>query len=413
VQPLVMANCAQCHGADPESPQISGFRLDRYVKNDPNTFDAYDYREAMVRSAARLEAPRMPPTSTLSEQQRNILERWLDRGAPKGERQNRPPRVEWLAPSASSVTVDQSLTIKLRSWDDDGDGLLVLVGLREPGLQEPAARVITGAGIREVTFDTGQLPSGGTFEVFARLDDGFSDDPAANVVEEVLGTVVRVDHGSQGTAPSAQVLRPNGGETLIGSAEVAWTASDPDPGDTVLIDIQLIEVASDGSEILVETIAAGLPNQPASYAWDLSNVPPERNGQPIWYRLRVVARDPAGNVRSDNSDALFTVAPALASTTYTWTDVKALFASPKFLCVGCHGQPALNPTIESFRLDKYDALDPVAPANGDLGVYDVRGRVYYQVVVLKAMPQGMQMNPADIAIVAEWIRAGAPKGSGQ
>jgi hypothetical protein len=301
----------------------------------------------------------------------------------------------------------------LRSWDEDGDGLVVLVGLREPGSQEPAARAITGAGIREVTFDTGQLPSGGTFEVFARLDDGFSDDPAANAVEEVLGTVVRVDHGSQGTAPSAQVLRPNGGETLIGSAEIAWIASDPDPGDTVSVDIQLIEIASDGSEILLETIVAGLPNQQASYAWDLSNVPSERGGQPISYRLRVVARDSAGNIRGDDSDALFTVAPPLASTTYTWTDVKALFGAPKFLCVGCHGQPALNATIESFRLDKYDALDPIAPTNADFGVYDVRGRVYYQVVVLKTMPQGMQMNPADIAIVAEWIRAGAPKGSGQ
>jgi cytochrome c553 len=413
IQPIVMANCAGCHGADPGRPEISTFRLDRYVKNDPTTLDAYDYAQAIVRSAARLEAPAMPPTYALSERQRATLERWLEQGAPKGQRENRLPRAEQLAPLESSLTVDQSLALTLRSWDEDGDGLAVLVGLREPGSAAALTRLTTGAGIRDVTLDTGALPSGKTYELFAVLDDGFFDDPVANAHEVVLMPSVAVDHGTRGTAPAVQLIRPNGGETLIGSAEIAWVASDPDTGDTVSIDLELIEVAPDGSGNRVATIASALPNVPSSYTWDVSSVPPSRGGQPIPYRVRVVARDAGGiNVRSDDSDAPFTVATSVASTSYTWTDVRPVFVT---YCRSCHGEPAYTPALESFRLDKYDASDPVAPVNADPGVYEMRARVYDRMVSQKNMPPANSLQPsaAEIAMIGEWIRAGAPKGPGQ
>ena len=60
VQPLMAAQCASCHGATPISDAVSDFRLDRYVKNDDSTFDAYDYRELIVAHAVDRLEPAMP-----------------------------------------------------------------------------------------------------------------------------------------------------------------------------------------------------------------------------------------------------------------------------------------------------------------------------------------------------------------
>ena len=39
--------------------------------------------------------------------------------------------------------------------------------------------------------------------------------------------------------PQVTVTYPNGGETLIDSATITWTASDPDPGDSALLIVDL------------------------------------------------------------------------------------------------------------------------------------------------------------------------------
>jgi mono/diheme cytochrome c family protein len=212
-----------------------------------------------------------------------------------------------------------------------------------------------------------------------------------------------------GTAPSVQLLRPNGGETLNGSTEIAWTASDPDPGDIVTIDLELVEVGAGGSGSVARTLAAGLPNTPSSYTWNASGVPATRDGQPIQYRIRVVARDRGGlNVRSDESDAAFTV--AAPPTSYTWAHVRPVFLAN---CASCHGElTTVPPAPGFFRLDKYDASDPVAPGDTDLGVYEMRDRVYQRMVVLGTMPPAheLQQPTADeIAMIANWIDGGAPR----
>lgn len=414
VQPILQANCERCHGPDPQQPQIAGFRLDRYVAGDKQSLDAYDYQKAIVDHSAatpRLVAPTMPPTYPLSDRQKAVLRNWVTDNAPKGERDNTPPRAELVDASTIPTSVDQTLDLKVRSWDDDGDGLWVQLFAREVGQANelPLAKRF-GQGIRSVTADTGVLPSGRTFEVFAALDDGFSDEPWQNRVDVTLIPALAVDHGAKGTAPLVQLVQPNGGNTLLGTITIAWTASDPDPGDTLSIDLDLYK--NDGTSwVKVETIGSGLPNGPQSVQWT-PDVPDSANGVAIPYKIRVTATDTAGNVRSDDSDAPFTVAPPPKTTTLTWADVKPIFQA---CCVECHGATPSVPSNDYFRLDKYDVADPVPPADTDQGVYDVRDLVYQKMIVEKSMPPpagSTKPTQAQRDQVAEWILGGAPEGGG-
>lgn len=407
VQPLIIANCARCHGADPMQENIAGFRLDRYVAGDDGTLDAWDYREAIVRQAVDRQAPAMPLTLELTDRQKEILRRWLDAGAPKGDRDNHDPEAAVVAPDPAPTEVDQTLDLVLRAWDEDGDALAVAIGVRDTTTGE--TRLVAsefGAGMRTISVDTGQLASGRDFDVYAVVDDGFSDNPDDNQHEVMLLPALRVDHGARGTAPTVTLVAPNGGETLLGETTIAWTATDPDVGDeaALLIDLDLVEVAADGTETVIASIASGTAND-GSEPWDPSGFSTDAA-----YRIRVTADD-GQNVRSDESDLTFSIAPAGGTTDLTWADVKPIFVT---YCKECHGQPARTAALEYFRLDKYDADDPESPTNGDLGVYEQRSLVYQRLVVAGSMPPAAQPQPsaADVAMVAEWILGGAPEGTG-
>ena len=89
---------------------------------------------------------------------------------PKGARDNTLPRVELLEPAQAPASVDQSLDLTVRSWDEDGDGLWVQLFAREVGgAQELPLAPRFGQGLRRATADTGVLPSGRRYEIFAAL----------------------------------------------------------------------------------------------------------------------------------------------------------------------------------------------------------------------------------------------------
>ena len=417
LQPIIRANCSRCHGADPVQANIAAFRLDRYVAGDESSvfYDAHDFAQRIAEVAAEHDTPAMPPDYSLSDRQREILRRWAANGAPKGTRDNQPPGAKLLAPADEDATVDQSVDLALRSWDDDGDALWLEVWAHDradPDARNDkllAARV--GGGLRSLAVDTGTLASTHDFELYAIVDDGFSDRPEENRTRIRLLQALRVDHGARGTAPTVALLQPNGGGTILGPTTIAWSASDPDDGDVLTIDLDLVEVAPDGAEEVVASIARGLPSDPPqTYEWDPSGLPPESGGDPILYKVRVTATDAgARNTRSDQSDAPFTIAEGGGTTDYVWADVRPIFDT---YCTGCHGQPARQPSLEYFRLDKYDADDPAAPANNDLGVYEMRARVYEKLVQVGTMPPAAEPQPssADVDKIADWIRGGAPGG---
>lgn len=410
VQPLLLANCGRCHGADPAEARLGAFRLDRYVQADDATLDAWDYRDAILSSAVERNEPVMPPTHALTERQRELLSRWHREGAPKGTRENQPPQAVLVSPTVAPEVVDQSLEVELRSWDDDGDGLWTELAAREVGgTEEHPLSPRLGQGLRRATLDTGTLASARTYELLAIVDDGHSDLPEENRTVVPL-TTFQVDHGARGTAPSIRLLRPNGGDTLFGAVEIAWTASDPDPGDTWTVDLELYRLSGDALQ-LVETIASGLAQAAQSHTWT-PDVPAQgAGGEAIYYLVRARVTDAFGNTRADDSDAPFTLAPPATVTQYGWEDVRPIFAT---YCLECHGQPAKTAALEDFRLDKYDASDPAAPANGDLGVYEMRGDVYQRMIVSQNMPPAAEPQPsgAELALVQDWLLGGAPRGGG-
>lgn len=451
VQPLLRANCVRCHGASGYQgrPGLRRFRLDRYVDDyvpdlqQSASNDAYEYHWNIVRHAVDHASPAMPPEYALSERQKELLRRWVEacpppdggalpdrRCAPKGERDNRLPEVEVFAPSPSDV-IDQVLQLDFRAWDADADGLVVAVGYRriDGDGEEGLLASNLGGGRQSLSLDTGVLASKGRFDVFAWLDDGYFDlydrdteqalPVTLNRTEVSLLGGILVDHGDRGTAPSIRLLEPNGGGTLLGETPIVWSATDADPGETAAlrISLELLRVTLDGNGAVVDeqvdrVIASDLVNDPAQFPpWSVAGVPAtDSRGQPLHYRIRATASD-GKNTRSDASDDTFTLAATSGQTSYTWDDVKPLFLT---YCASCHGQPARQPSLEVFRLDKYNAADPEAPTNADPGVYEMRTQVYERLVVTGSMPPASEPQPsaAEVSRIADWILGGAPQSAG-
>lgn len=430
VAPILRANCVRCHGADPidpNNPKLARFRLDRYVKldDDPSGLeDVWDKAKdgeasAIMELAVHRAGTAMPPDYALTDRQRDILARWIGDGAPKGmeARENRLPEITLLAPT-EVTTADQTLDVRFRAWDADLDGLVVQLfahDLTTPAAQDAPLGDAVGGGERALTIDAGALASKHRFEIYAELDDGYFDTPVENKHRVTLIPDLAVDHGARGTAPTVTLNTPNGGEALPGSAQITWTATDPDAGDTLIIDLALVSVAADGTETVAEPIASGLPNT-GSFTWTIPSSVPATDGagKEIPYKVRVTATDTLGmppNTRSDSSDATLSIAH-VGTTTLTWADIKPILVKN---CLPCHGQPAKTVALEPFRLDKYDAADPDYPGDPDLGVYEKKDRVYYRMVSARTMPPAaasQQPTATEIAQVGEWILAGAPYGSG-
>jgi hypothetical protein len=99
--------------------------------------------------------------------------------------------------------------------------------------------------------------------------------------------------------PVVEVLSPNGGE-IFGAGRstiIQWVAQDANMDPVKGITIE----ASAGDRNVWTTIKSGLPNS-GTYHWDI-NLASSRH-----YRIRVTARDLAGNVGMDESDNDFTIA---------------------------------------------------------------------------------------------------------
>jgi hypothetical protein len=98
------------------------------------------------------------------------------------------------------------------------------------------------------------------------------------------------------TPPSVQVIYPNGGESVNGSIEIRWSASD-DFDDDLKIDLEY----SNDSGLTWKMIS---PNEDddGRYDWDLSSLTMGTE-----YLVRVTATDNAGYSSNDTSDSTFTI----------------------------------------------------------------------------------------------------------
>jgi subtilisin family serine protease len=179
------------------------------------------------------------------------------------------------------------------------------------------------------------------------------------------------------TDPAARVDSPNGGETVnIGaSAELTWTATDPYLGVTE-VDLQLTR--DDGATY--EPIALAQPNT-GSYVWTFTGPATTQA------RLRVTARDAAGNAGQDQSDAVFTIAAPVG--------VSGSSAIKELGLRVLSGNPAPGAARIEFAV----------PRNTDLSVavYDLLGRK------IATLARG-QYAPGRYE--TRWGTAGAPAASG-
>ena len=185
--------------------------------------------------------------------------------------------------------------------------------------------------------------------------------------------------GTDNEAPTVTILSPNGGEILSAESTqtLSWTAEDP--SGIGLVEIYLSD--DDGAHFF--PVALGLP-ETGSFDWFVPNYPGALN------RIRVSARDGAGNYGSDESDAPFTITGVAGGTVpTTLRDFElagtqpfegAILDDPSEVCITCHGDynHAVEPWHNWFGSMMGQAMrDPVflatmviaeqkAPSSGDL-----------------------------------------------
>lgn len=149
------------------------------------------------------------------------------------------------------------------------------------------------------------------------------------------------------TDPTVLLLGPNGGERFaMGStASITWSAADAYQGVTA-VDLHLVRNGS-----VEEAIALGVPNT-GSYEWQVTGPPTSQA------RLKVTARDAAGNSAVDLGDGMFTITLPLATPdAQAIADYALTLRSPN---------PASGPVDLEFAVPRESAIH--------VAVFDLAGR---------------------------------------
>ncbi|HNG93767.1 MAG TPA: hypothetical protein PLB32_13275 [Acidobacteriota bacterium] len=122
----------------------------------------------------------------------------------------------------------------------------------------------------------------------------------SNSQTEIVTCVASLSGSSSDMVPpTVQVISPNGGETVRPGAEleIRWTSSD-DKG----VVTQGISLSGDSGNSVSFTVATGLAGETTSFRFVVPNGLGTQNG-----RIRVTARDSAGNIDADLSDQDFVI----------------------------------------------------------------------------------------------------------
>jgi hypothetical protein len=171
IRPILSENCFQCHGPDPAT-RMAGLRLDTregafaarpsgkvIVPGEPKASLLYQ------RVFHEKEALRMPPAfarKNLTSQQKDVLRRWIEQGAPWKEHWS------FQAPSRPALP-----RVAARGWTRNPIDTFILAKLEAARLQ-PAPEADRRRLIRRLSFDITGLPPEPS-EVEAFLADKSSD----------------------------------------------------------------------------------------------------------------------------------------------------------------------------------------------------------------------------------------------
>jgi hypothetical protein len=127
-----------------------------------------------------------------------------------------------------------------------------------------------------------------------------------------------VEYEADLVPPRVQVLAPNGGEVIIGSAgakaSFSWAAADNE--GVASVDLSLSRNGPDGP---YESLATDYPNT-GQFDWAIT----APSAADTAY-FRVAARDAAGNVAEDRSDEAFTIYFTVPAASATWGRLKSIY----------------------------------------------------------------------------------------
>jgi M6 family metalloprotease-like protein len=213
-------------------------------------------------------------------------------------------------------------------------------------------------------WDASGLPDGSNYLIRATAID-----PTLRSDTDQSNATFTIDNPDD---PIVTVTYPNGGESLNGSATITWNATDPDPGETALLDIDLDYSDNGGGSW--NSIATGESND-GSHLWDVSGLPDGSN-----YLVRVTATDTTARSDVDVSDATFTIDnPGAPDVTITYPNGgETLSDSVTITWSASDPDPGETPLL-SIDLDYSDngggSWNPIATGESNDGSYpwDVSG----------------------------------------
>ena len=199
-------------------------------------------------------------------------------------------------PPTPAETSDYRLTI---STSDPGTPQLDSFNIyRAESTTVPLTREFLVGNVLADTTQFTDTPRGGdgrtaySYVVTALYDTGES--AASNTVSIVFST--------DRTSPTVRVSSPNGGETASAGSplNITWTAT-----DDIGVSSQEISLSTDGGTTFPTSVATGLSGNTSTFTFPIPTTLRSTSA-----RIRVVARDAAGNEGSDTSDASFTIGGA-------------------------------------------------------------------------------------------------------
>jgi hypothetical protein len=206
----------------------------------------------------------------------------------------------WSAATVGARTATSTQAVGLTSFSDFAIGEV-----------SSSARTLTitvvGGGTVTRNPNLPAYPDGTPVELTAVAGAGYLFDRWSGDVSSTTNPITLVMDGNKAVTatfddvqpPSVALSVPNGGESwLVGTTRtIQWSATDN--GTIANLDL---DYSTDGGATYLHAIATGVPNT-GSYAWVVPNTPATTA------RVRLTARDGAGNTAADASNANFTIAP--------------------------------------------------------------------------------------------------------
>ncbi len=209
---------------------------------------------------------------------------------------NTAPAIKVESPNGTErLQINNQVTIKWNSNDDTS-----VVG-HEISLSTDAGAtfpVTVATGLDGITQEfLWTVPALPTDQALIRITAKDGAGNSSNDISDANFTIAPVDN-TDTTAPTIKVESPNGREQLQANNQVTikWTSSD----NTSVVGHEIL-LSTDAGATVPVTVATGLNGQTQEFLWTVPIFSTDQT------RIRITARDGAGNSSNDISDANFTI----------------------------------------------------------------------------------------------------------